>query len=466
MSRFVQMLLTFLGLFAILSCATLPSRPGQFQLKSYQEVQLDNGLPVLLIEDKSLPYFSLGLMIKSGEADDPAGQSGVASLVGDLLNKGTTSRSAEQISDSLAQIGADFSVSVGTDYTMISASSLSFHAEGLLRDFAEILTEPTFTQSEVNRSRQRRLANLQRVVDQPSSFAHRAFQQLLYGEEHPYGPPSGGRLEEVRQMRRAQIIRYYLTHYRPNNAHLAVVGNFEKNQVIETLNSLLAGWEARDRAPLEYGEFPVIEGRSLILVNKSDLQQTQILIGHRGIRRDDPDFLALRVANTVLGGAFSSRLMDEIREARGLTYSVSSSTTSGRDFGLFSIRTATRHDRAGETLQVALDVLDKFVKEGVTETEVRDAKALLTGLFPRAIETPERLAENLLVLRYHGISDSYLKNYIRDLNRLRHQDINRAIRKHFDPDNLKIVLLTNRAQVKDQLGAFENIQVRRFEEFR
>lgn len=454
-----------MALFSV-ACATLPSGRAPFQLRPFTEVQLDNGLPVLLIPDQSLPYISLVLLIHSGAADDPQGQAGLASLVGDLLNKGTTSRSAVELSDSLAQIGAGFSVSVGQDYTFVSASSLSFHFEPLLRDFAEILTEPTFTQVEVNRVRQRRLAELQRVVDQPTGFAARAFQQILYGTEHPYGRPSSGTLADVRAMRRANIIRYYLTHYRPNNAQLAVVGNFNQDSIQEDLNRALANWEARERPPLELAQFPEINGRQVHMVHKGDLTQTQILIGHGGIQRTDPDFLTLRVANSILGGAFSSRLMDEIREVRGLTYSVSSEIGSGRDRGLFSIRSFTRHEKAGETVQVALGVLEKLIEEGVTDREVRDAKALLKGIFPRAIETPERLAQNLLILRYHGIGDDYLRDYFRNLDRIRARDVNRAIRKHLDAQNLRIVLFTHREQVEAQLKDFEPIEHHSFEDFR
>lgn len=453
----MRALLVVLVILTGISCSTF-QKGERFDLRSYNEYTLKNGLRILLIEDSGLPYISYIMMVRSGSSSDPENNSGLSSIVASLLDKGSSRRSAVEIADSLGHIGADFGASVFSDYTFVSASALSFHNQRLLEDFAEIVTEPTFSQAEVDRVKARTRSSLQRRADQPDGFASLAFSSFLY-ENHPYARDPIGKLVDLDKISRRNIIRHYLQSYRPNNAILAVVGNFSsdiKTQLEENFGS----WEPRDLEPMSYPPFPKIEGLNIQLVHKPDLQQSQIRFGHKGIQRNDPDFLVLRVANTILGGAFSSRLVDKVREAKGLTYSIHSSFDAREDYGPFVISTFTRNDKIEETISATLEALKEFVAEGVTDEEVNSAKALLKGMFPRAIETPELLAQNLLILRYHKIPDSYLRNYFRDIERISTVQVNRAIRQHFDPENMKILVYSQRAAALEQLKKFGEVQER------
>lgn len=458
----MKFVISILSFSLITGCASLSSNKS-VQLNEFKEIKLKNGLPVILVKDSSLPYISFTMLIKSGSSRDPDKLSGLSSMTASLLEKGTKAQSASQIAETLDQIGASFSASVGKDYAMASASGLAFHQSQILEKYAEILSTPTFPSQEIERVRKLTLAGLKKSVDNPGRFVSRVFDSYLYGA-HPYGAASSGSLRSVKRIRKKNIIRYYIQNYRPNNAHLAVVGNFS-DDIVKKLESAFGNWKQRSVSELQVPQFPKIQGLQIQLINKPDLKQTQIRFGHRGIKRSNPDFLPLRVANTILGGDFSSRLMDEIRVKRGLTYSISSYFESRKSQGPFVISTFTRHDKVQETIQETINVLKAFRKNGVTEKEVKSAKAQLKGRFPRAIETPESLAENLLLLRYHGIPDTYLTKYIGTVEEITAADVNRAIDKYITPENMKVLLYSSSRAVRSQIKKIGDVKVKNYRDF-
>lgn len=468
MKNRIQLTITLLTVFCALAlsgCASIPLVGGGsgFKLRPYKEATLKNGLKVLLVKDKSLPYLSTTMLIKVGSSADPKNRTGLASMVGGLLDKGTNKRSAIQLADSLDQMGASISVSADYDYTLISGDALSFHRDQFLTDFAEIVTQPSFSSSEIERYRAQVLAGLKKVVDSPNALSDRAFDRFLYGD-HPYAHPPSGTSADVRRIRKKDIIKFYLEYYRPNQALLAVVGDFS-DDILQQLENHFGGWESRAADPVSVAEPKPIKEMSLELIDKGDLEQTQIRIGHIGIERKDPDFLTLRVANTILGGAFSSRLMRKVRVEKGLSYGINSSFDSRLKKGPFTISTFTRHEKVGEAIQTTLETVKIFRDQGVTEEEVKSAKALLKGIFPQALETAERLAENLLILRFYGISDDYLKSYLNKMESITKDQVNAAIRKHYSPDKLKITIYAPKQKVLGQLKDMGSVQIKSYTDF-
>jgi zinc protease len=329
-------------------CATTTLNKN-VEIKKFEETTLSNGLPLLMMKDESLPYFSVVLMIKSGSASDPSGQKGVSRMVAKMLERGTSKRSAEEIAESFDQIGASFGTSVDNDFTTLSASGLSFHREQILENFAEVVTQPAFSMNEIRKMKSLTVAKLQQAVDEPSSFISLAFSDYLYGD-HPYGSPTTGSMNDIKKMKKRHIISHYLSHYRPNNAHLAVVGNFDPAVVKKSLDLKFKGWDKREVPEINVPAFPEVKGLSIRLIDKGDLKQSQIRFGGVGISRKHPDFLKLRVANTILGGAFKSRLVDKIRAEKGLTYSIYSQFDARKQKGPFLVSTFTRHDKVKETI--------------------------------------------------------------------------------------------------------------------
>jgi len=417
--------------------AKLETKTG-YHLPPFQETRLPNGLTVLFVPDEKLPYVSYSLLLRVGSAQDPDGLSGLASMVAEVLDKGTTKRKAPQIALDLGNIGAEFDASSSLEYTVVGGSALSMHADALLRNMIEILTEPTFSDVEIERTRKHTLAAIEHRLDNPDAFAEVAFESFLYGE-HPYAHPVIGDAKSVTNIKKKHIIQHYLRYYRPNNGILAVVGKFTP-ELQKKITDSFAQWEAREVPAAKYPEAPVIKDLQIELVDKPGLVQSQIRMGHLGIKRQNPDFIPLRVANTILGGAFASRLNDRVRKELGLTYSISSVFEPRQDRGPFAISTFTKNETVGQTLKETLGVLSSFREKGITKDELEMAKGYMKGIFPQAIETPEKLAFNLMLLRFYGVPDSYLTNYLQDVDQVRIGDVNGVIKKYIDDKRMKVVV--------------------------
>lgn len=442
--------------FFISGCTTFNSS-SHFETRDYAEYKMSNGLKVLLIEDKSLPYFSLNLLIGSGSSSNTLEKAGLANFVGELLLKGTRDKSALTIADEIGQMGADFDVSVADDYTVVSASSLSFSKEKLLNLFSEVLLQPAFSKTEISRLKENTTARIKKQVDHPSYFASQAFSSFLY-ENHPYALPPVGTVKSVRSIRQKDINRFYLRHYRPDNATLAVVGHFGE-EIRELLEKGFSTWKPGKNSELQFPEFPPIEGKMIRLVHKSGLSQSQIRLGFKGIKRKNKDYLALRLANTILGGAFASRLSDHVRKKLGLTYGISSSFLAKKDNGPFTISTFSRNEKVGEAISETIKIVDEFYKKGVSAEEVKQAKGLMMGQFPRAIETAEKLAFNLLVMRFYGVEDSYLSDFIDNVEAMSVAEVNRVIRKYFNPENIKVLVYSDQRKVLSQLKELGKVEM-------
>jgi zinc protease len=435
------------------------SSKGGFQLPTYEEKVLANGLQLLFVPDSTLPYVTYSMLIRTGSSQDPAGESGLASFVAELLDKGTVKRTAPQIAQELGQMGADFSASASQDFTSISASGLAPQAEELLKNFTEIVMQPAFSDTEIDRLRKQTVAEIGREIDSPEAFAGRAFDSYLFGS-HSYGQASIGTLESVKALKKKNIIQHYLRYYRPNNAILAVVGKYTPELAAQVEKSFGA-WTKRDVPAPTFGTVPPIEGVQIRLVDKPGLVQAQIRIGNLGIKRKSDDYLVLRVANTILGGAFASRLNSRIRRDLGLTYNIGSHFDALQDTGSFEISTFTKNQTVGQTVSETLKILSDFKANGVTSDEVDSTKGYLKGIFPSAIETPEKLAFNLMILRFYELPDTYLTNYLRDIDRISASDVNRAIKKHIDDKNLKVLVYTSAETVLPQLEPIGKVEVKK-----
>ena len=453
----------FVILFFLLSSCT--SKEGEkYQLRPYKELKLANGLQILLVKDSSLPYFSMQMLIRSGAVEDPITKSGLANLTAHLLNKSTKKHKALEIADVIGQMGADYGIQVDGDYTMISASSLSRQRLELINIFTEIIMEPTFPEDELERAKKQVVSSIKKIVDNPPSFANVVYSSFIYGA-HPYGRNNLGNVRDILSIKRKDVSSYYSQHYLPNNSILAITGDFNEDAIVQDITKAFSSWTANSLEENQFPVFPSITGINIKLINKEDLAQTQIRLGHKAIKRTNPDFLKLRLASIVLGGGFSSRLMARIRKERGLTYGINSSFGAYKDYGAFTVATFTRHEKVGETVSETLSVLNKFRKQGITQEELDSAKALAKGTFPQALETAEAFSRNLLLLRFYGIGDEYLRDYYKNINKITLKEVNHAVAEYLHPDNLKILVYAPKNKTIDQLRPIGLLEIEDFKLF-
>lgn len=411
---------------------------GSFKLQPYKEVVLENGLKVVFIKDTTLPRVSFTLMYKAGSLSEPLKKPGLNALTAYLLEQGTQTRNAIKISDDLGLLGSDIDVSPGYDFTTIYADSLNTGSDFLLDLFADIAMNPAFKDAEINRVKAQMIAGLQKKIDNPSAYADDRMDEFLFNG-HPYGRDIRGSISTVRSISKQDIIKHFLAFYRPNNSSLAVVGNFD-DQFEARVRTTFGKWAKRTTPTIKTQEPPPINGLKVKLIVKKGLQQTQIRISSFGIPRNNDDYLRLRLANEVLGGGFASRLNQKVRDDLGLTYSIGSYFDARKEKGSFEISTFTKNETAAKTLEETLNVIKSFVAEGAEAKEVEAGRNQLIGQFPRAIETADRLAFNLLALDFYGISVDYLKDFNKNVSEIKPKDANNAFRKIIDPAKLKIIV--------------------------
>lgn len=452
----------YVSVLILSACASFgPS--SSIRLSSYRDIELKNGMKVILVEDRTLPFVGAGLLLKSGASQDPMGKSGLSDMTAQLLERGTKKKSATEIADAFGQLGTSFSASVDEDSAYFATSGLSSQQNELLDLFFEVLVEPSFSVREVSRIRSEFLSGIRRSYDHPSYVASRAFSQLLYGP-HPYGRSVSGSERDVGSIKQKDVIRHYLKYYRPNNAILVLVGDLNKG-IKEDLERRLASWQPRN---VEKSRLPALidlKGLQIHLAHRADLKQSEVRMGHFGVRRNIEDYQILEVAETILSGGFTSRLMSEIRVKRGLTYGISSTFDAREENGPFVISTNTRHEKVGEMIRETRNVLNEFYEKGATKQEVEEAKGYLRGAFPRRIETPSQMAQMLVGLRFYGIDDGYMTNYIRNLNKISVSDVNRVIKKYYRPKDMRVLVYGPKAQVLNQLRPLGAIEVKNYKEF-
>lgn len=419
----------------LVSCQSL-MKSDDFKPMTHESEVLANGLKILWIPDGKIPYYSMSLMLPVGGAHDPKGQGGLAQMVASLLDKGTKSRSATQIASELETLGLSFGASADEDFTSIGIQGLSLHWEKATHEFYDLLTQSQFSEKEIKREVDLTQAQLKKMFDQPRAVASVAFEKSLYGD-HPYAHLVAGNLNSLSHIKRKDVLHFYNSYYQPRGAVLAVVGKFGSSEK-QKVKEIFSQWTVKG-SEVSSIPSPSKPKPRVVFVEKSGLKQAEVRMGHLGIPRQHPDYLKLRVANTILGESFIGRLFSEIREKRGLTYSIYSRFDTREQAGPFVISTFTRLDKIPEMIMETKKVYLEFAK-GVSGEDVQDAVSYLKGSFPQVIETGELLAKQLLILERYGVDPDYLGQFMSRVSKLGASDINKILKEHFRPEDLVIVV--------------------------
>jgi len=357
---------------------------------------LPNGLRVVAVLHHEQPVVSLRLLVRAGSAFDPKGKLGLARLVAALLDQGTTSRSAEELNDTIDFIGGSLDASAGSDLTLLNMVVMKDSFENGLRMLADIAEHPAFAAEEIERQRQQAVSGLRVNLDDPAYVADAVFDRLVYGF-HPYGMPDSGTPETLAAIARQDLVAFHEQYFTPNNAILAVVGDVTAEEAFDTARKAFLAWKSREVPRETFAEAPGAT-RRVIVVDKPGSVQTEVRVGHLGIPRNHPDYMALNLAVRILGGEGSNRLHQVLRTERGLTYGAQASLHAARESGDVEAETNTRSEATGEVLRLMVEEFWRLQRERVSEGELNGAKAYMTGSFPLTIETPSAIA--LLLARF------------------------------------------------------------------
>jgi zinc protease len=402
---------------------------------------LDNGLTLLTVERHNLPMVKVAVGLNAGSLMEPAEKSGLANLTASLLTEGTQSRTSREISEAIEFVGGSIGASGGTDYSTVSLSILKKDVDLGFDLLADIILHPSFPEDELIKKRERIKASLKAREEDPAFVATKAFKKAVFGD-HPYGRLVSGSDETLDAISRDDVVNFHESYYVPNSSIMAVVGDISAAEVTVLLKRYFSAWHAQN---VEKNELmlPKTKERKIITVDK-DLTQATIELGHLGVSRDNPDYYALSVMNYILGGGgFSSRLMLNIREEKGLVYDIHSFFAAEKYGGRFQVGLQTKNESANIAIREVLNEIRRIKTEPVTDSELSDAKSFLTGSFPMRIETSSRIAGFLVAVEYYDLGVNYIDNYPVYINSISKEDVLRVAKKYLDDVNFTLVVVAD-----------------------
>jgi zinc protease len=418
----------------------------------YEMQTLPNGLRVMVVLHHEQPAVSMRLLVRAGSAADPKSKTGLVHLLASLLDQGTegpSGQSAVEFNDTIDFIGGVAGAGAGTDLCYLNMVVMKDSFDAGLRMLSDMARHPAFDAAEIERQRQQLLSSLQVSFDDPGFIANSVFDRLVYGF-HPYGLPQTGTPDTLASLTRDDVVALHRKYFVPNNAILAIVGDVTAEEAFVAAGKVFGDWERRD-FPSESAIEPPMPTRRLVIVNKPDAVQTEVRVGNIGIPRNHPDYMAVNLAIRILGGEGSNRLHQVLRTARGLTYSAQANFDTFKDSGDFEAETTTRTQATGEVVRLIVDEFWRLQRERVSERELSDAKAYLTGSFPLTIETPDAIALQVLNVMFYGLPIEQLQNFRDRVNAVTVDDIQRVARLYLKPDRLSVVLVGNASGFVDQL---------------
>jgi zinc protease len=427
--------------------APLPARAVTFP--PYSVRTLPNGLQVIAVSHHEQPAVSVRLIVRAGGAQDPAGKTGVASFAAALLDQGTTTKDAEEIASSIDSIGGALGTGAGSDLTFVNAIVMKDGLDVGLDMVSDIARHPAFAPEEIERQRQQILSGLKVSYDDPDYIASVVFDRLVYGT-HPYGRPDSGTPDSIASISRDDLVAFHKAWFGANNAILAIVGDVSADEAFAGAERAFGSWE---RAPNTAAppQDPPPATRRVVVVDRPGAVQTEIRVGNIALPRKHPDYLALDLAIKILGGEGGNRLQRVLRSERGLTYGASADTNALKDAGDIVADTDTRSATTGEALRLMVDEFWRLQRERVSQRELNDAQAYLTGSFPLTIETPSAIALQVLNAVFYGLDLNELQTFRERVTAVTPDDIQRVARLYLHPDKLSIVLVGDASTFARQL---------------
>lgn len=417
---------------------------------------LANGLQVVLVESHTIPKFTAQLFFRSGNAVVTRETPGLAEITAAVVRTGTASRASRQIEEELRRMGADLSTSAGADTSAISFGGLAEFSSNLLELVADLAWNASFPAEEFERERRQRLEELRIQRATPGFLAGERLRKVLFGE-HPYAVAAPTEAQ-VEAYRREQLIAFYRRHYRPTDALLVAVGDFSADEMMGRIEKIFGSWPAGKPEEPHAPAPPEIHGRRVHLVHLPGTVQAQVVVGNRAITRQHPDWLRLGLANCIYGGAFNSRLVVNVREQKGYSYSPRSTVHALRQHGYLSIHAAVRNDVAAATLTEFFYELDRIRSLPVGEEELSDARSYLSGVFALGLGTQDGLAGRLATVYLNELPEDYLETYREKMRALTADDVLAAARKYFDSANAQIVVVGDRTDVAEQAALFGEVE--------
>lgn len=454
-------LLMFLGVattFAQQSYQDLVFPPLTFTPPQVERHTLENGMRVFFVEDHELPIVRMYALVKTGTIYEPEDKLGLGTMTSEVIRTGgTAQRSADEINETLEFLAASVEVDIDDELGSVELWTLTRHLDTSLEIFADVMMNPVFDQEKVELARAQMLEMIRRRNDMPDSIASREFMRVAYGAMHPLARIP--QVDTITAITREDMVEFHRTYFHPNNVMIAVTGDFEPAAMLEKLSATFQAW-----SPSEI-TFPEVEtadyefSPSVNLIDK-EVEQTNLMLGHLGIKADNPDYPAIRVLDLILGsGGFSSRLFQTVRNEMGLAYSVGSYLGAGtRDYGVFVIFCGTRNDAVQEAIAAILEEITKLIELEVTDEELQAAKNQYLNSFVFKFATVDDIIRRQMFYEYFGYPADFLEIFRERVMQVNREDILRVAQTYLHPDSMGILAVGPAEEIQAALAAFGEVQ--------
>ena len=467
-------LITFLALLTLLAFPLLsqtPDRstpphlgpPPSLKLPPIQRFELANGLKVVLLEKHALPLVQITMLFEAGSVNDPTNRLGLASLTAAMMDEGAGKRTSLEIADAVEFLGANLSVGADLHTTVVSLFTPVSQLDEAMPIMADVVLRPTFPQAELDRLRKERLTGLLQAHDQPRAIASVAFRQLVFGPDHPYGRTPSGTEASLKAMSVKDVQSFHANYLKPNNATVIVAGDVTKERAERMLKEQFETWKKSTVTPVKVPSAPQVGSRTVYLVDKPEAPQSEIRIGRVGMDRKTKAYFPLTVMNTVLGGSFSSRLNQNLRETHGYTYGAGSSFDFRPSPGPFMAASAVKTDVTDESLTEFMKELNGILQP-IPDEELNRAKNYVALGYPGDFQSVQQIAGKLAEMVVYGLPGDYFNTYIDRVLSVTESDVAEAGNTALDTGRMVIVIVGDRSKVEEDvetlgLGPLKNLTI-------
>jgi zinc protease len=429
--------------------APMPLAPVDFDIPRPFKTMLDNGLNVVIFEDKRLPLVSYRLAFHSGDINDPRDHTGLSSAIAALLTEGTEDYTSRQLAEKIERLGASLGASSSDDFTIVAASSLSLYSSEILHLMADVVLLPTFPEEELDLYRRNTVEHLKFQRSQSPFLAGEQAARLVYGS-HPYATISPN-AADIEKLDHETIRKFHASTFIPNNAMLIAVGDVERDEFLAEANELFGDWQQGTLPWEKFSAPPKCSSRTLRFVDRPGSAQSNIVLTNLAINRTSPDYFPMLVMNQVLGAGASSRVFMNLREEKGYTYGAYTRLNTKRLAGDIEATAEVRNEVTGDSLKEFFYEIERIRESNVGDDELADAKSFLTGVFPIRAETQEGLTNLIVNQHLYGLPENYLQNYRANVDAVTVDDVRRVAEQYIRPDEIAIVIVGDAEEVLPQV---------------
>ena len=436
-------------------------KPRDLLFPEYYEQVFSNGVKLYVINDSRLPLVTTRIIFKTGSSEDEfesGNKSGLASIVSELITKGTNSLKATEIAEKIDYHGAVLSSGCDYDATYITSSSLKKYFPFIFSLTFDLIRESVFSEEELQREKNQVINSLLSCYDEGEFLAERLFKKIVY-KNSPYANNIEGIVSSVNNIKRDDILNFYKSFYAPANMVIALVGDITPVEAEKLVISKLTGWDSQaiKNRPVPKTRFE--QKTKSYIYDRKGAVQSNIRLGHLGIERKNPDFVKISVMNTLLGGYFTSRINKNLREVNGFTYGARSYFSWKKFQGDFSVETDVKNSLTAKAVKEIIYEIKKIRDEFVTEDELFSVKNYLSGNFPLQLETPNAIATKVLNLELYELDKNFYNTYITAINSVTKEDIKNCAEKYLHPENLAIAIVSNLSETKKEMEEIGEVEV-------